>query len=154
MKKSFLIALLFIAASYTASQAQTPAVMLSDKPGWHKIATRHANLRMDRDEIPVLFYDHFKAVKLRANDATVNLTSFQVFFENDSVQNIAANQTLYPGEETPETSLNQDLAIKKIVLAYKTMTTTAKENVRTGNDQEVERETERERGEIEIWGLK
>lgn len=54
MKRTVLIILLAIAANFGKLTAQTPAVMVSDKPGWHKIGEKTVDFTRDRDEISVI----------------------------------------------------------------------------------------------------
>ena len=46
-----MIILVAIAGSYATAIAQTPAVVISDKAGWHKIGERHVSFKKDHDEI-------------------------------------------------------------------------------------------------------
>src|SRR5436190_19483700 len=107
MKKTF-IAAMIITGSFLAGIAQTPAIVLSDKPGWHKIAERKANYKADHDEIVVLGNDHFKAVKLKVEDNDINLMSFTLYFENGQMQVINVNSVIHKGTESPVTEVNQD----------------------------------------------
>ena len=51
MMKTMIVMLLAIAGSIGAAHAQTPAVMVSDAAGWHKIGERTIAFTTDRDEI-------------------------------------------------------------------------------------------------------
>ncbi len=139
-----LIAIAVIALSATVAVAQKPSVVLSDKPGWHKIAENHVSYKTDADSVFVLWNDHFKQIKLKAHDADVNLQRFDVVYENGTTQSIPLKGMLKNGEETVATPLTQtDNAIRKVVLVYNTVA-----QVQTPG------ETEKERAEVEIWGLK
>jgi hypothetical protein len=126
------------------AMAQKPTVILSEKAGWHKIAENHVSYKTDADSVYVLWNDHFREVKLKAKDADVNLQRFDVVFEDGSTQSIPLSGTLKKGDETVSTPLtNKSNAIRKIVLVYNTVPPTM-----------VGDETEREKAEVEIWGLK
>ena len=161
MKKLILICMLATAASIT-SIAQTPGVVISDKPGWHKIAERHAAFKADIDEILVVGNNHFKQIKLLVKDAPVYINSVDVYFGNGTKQSIAVNRTLNAGNEVEPTNIDNTQSIKKVVLVYNslgaTKTDSRKETKTVGSEKEIERErekeTEKERAEVEIWGLK
>jgi len=142
MKK--IIFIIVLIASYEISSAQKPAVMASTKPGWHKIATQHVSLKTEKDEVLVLGNDRFRQIKLKAKDAGVDLMSFDVYFEGDTtVQTIPVGKRLNAGEETATASLSHNLPVKKVVLVYKTIPKTTPAG-----------EKEKEKAEVEIWGLK
>lgn len=162
MKKKLFIAIL-IAGSYFTATAQTPSVVLSDKPGWHKIAERKANFKVDHDEIIVLGNDHFRQLKLKVKDGDINLLSFTVYFDDDQMQVIQVNSLIKAGTETAATDINPEKAVKRIILYHKTISTSGKHTVMdekmiTPNEKERERESEKEnekeRAEVEVWGLK
>jgi len=162
MKKIILI-LSLTSAIISTSVAQTPGVVVSDKPGWHKIAERHVNYKTDRDEIVMVGNRHFKQIKIKVEDAPINLTSFEVYYSNDTKKEIAVNKMLNIGEETAVTDIDNTQALKKVVLVYNTVGTVTKDvtTKTTTNkageketEKERERETEKERAEVEIWGLK
>jgi hypothetical protein len=162
MKKKIFILLFIAVAGFVAASAQ-PAVMIGDKPGWHKIAERHVSYKADHDEIMVVGNDHFKQIKLKVEDNSISLVNFQVYYEGETMQTIEVNKVLNKGEETTAADIDPNKAIRKIVLDYKTigitgMDVTKDSRVNTGSDKEheVERETEteKERAEVEIWGLK
>jgi hypothetical protein len=137
-------ALLFMTSAIVL--AQKPAVILSEKAGWHKIAENHVSYKTDADSVYVLWNDHFKQVKLKAKDADVNLQRFDVYYENGTIQQIPVKGALKAGEESEPTDLTAiDNAIRKVVLVYNTVPGT---QARNPND------TEREKAEVEIWGLK
>jgi len=117
---------------------------LSEKAGWHKIAENHVSYKTDVDSVYVLWNDHFKQIKLKAKDANVNLQRFDVVYENGTVQKIPLKGMLKAGDETVSTALTStDNAIRKVLLVYNTIP-----------QAQMPGEKERERAEVEIWGLK
>lgn len=127
--------------SYGSLLAQKPAVVVSDKPGWHKITECHVSYKTDKDEVLVVGNNHFKQVKLKAEDSSVDLKSMEVYYYDvASPQSIDVSMTLDKDQETQAYDLtSSDKRIKKIVLVYKTVPV---------------RKDEKERAEIEIMGLK
>ncbi len=143
MKKSFFSVMLFMAISYLSAVAQKPAIQASDKAGWHRIATEHVDYKTEMDEISVMGKDHFSQIKLRAKDANVDLKSFNIYYEKDSVQVVPLTKIINAGEETVPTVLtHKNMEIKRIVLVYKTAPTRHPEG------------KGKEKAAVEIWGLK
>src|SRR5436853_6812566 len=111
--KKFILTYMLAIAAYNLSVAQTPAVVITDKPGWHKIADRHASFKADIDEIMVVGNDHFKQIKLVVKDAPVYIASVDVYFGNGTKQTIAVNKTLNAGNETEPTTIDNTQSIKR-----------------------------------------
>src|SRR5436853_2571613 len=80
MKK--LMALFIVSIIATSVYAQKPAVMMSSKPGWHKIGEVTADFKKEKDEIIVLGADRFKSILLKVTDAPVSISDLTVYFEN------------------------------------------------------------------------
>ena len=138
MKKTLvmLFALLFAVVTYTF--AQEPAIVTSDKPGWHKIGEVKADFKMDSESIAVLGKDQFKAIKLKITDASMNIQKVTVFFESGSTQEIPVYGFLKPGVETGEYKLQSPTEeIKKVTFTYKS-------EPNAGNDK----------AHVELYGLK
>ncbi len=162
MKKILLLSLFSIAV-FTTSIAQTPGVVVSEKPGWHRIADRHAGYNTDRDEIMVVGNRFFKQVKLKVKDAPLNLTSFEVYFKNGSKKTVEVNKLMNAGDETAPADIDNSSPVTKVILVYntvgsKTSDVTVESKTNRSGEKEVEkeheRETEKERAEVEVWGLK
>ena len=162
MKKKILVSVVLI-FGYIISLAQTPAVVTSEKAGWHKIAERHVGFKSDRDEVVILGNDHFKQIKLKVKDMPINLASYEVVYEDNSSKKVEDGRLINAGEETTPLDVNNAVSIKKIILIYNTVgatkiTVDKKTEVNKKGEKEVERErekeTEKERAEVEIWGLK
>ena len=69
MKKSIMMILLIIAGSYGITNAQQPAVIVSDTKGWHKIGETFVNFQKDRDEIILVGANRFASIKFKVEDA-------------------------------------------------------------------------------------
>ena len=141
MKTKILMMLSVITMCYGSLLAQKPSVIVSDKPGWHKITECRVSYKTDKDEVLVVGNNHFKQVKLKAEDAPVDLKSLEVYYYDvETPQSIDVGMPLAKDQETQAFDLtNPDKRIRKIVLIYKTIP------VRTD---------EKERAEIEIMGMK
>jgi hypothetical protein len=162
MKKIILFSLLSIAV-YNTSIGQTAGVVVSDAPGWHRIADRHAGYKTDRDEIMVVGNRFFKQIKLKVKDAPLNLISFEVYYKNGSKKTIEVNKMMNAGDETAAADIDNTSPVTKVILVYNTVgsktndvTTETKVNRpdEKETEKEHEKETEKERAEVEVWGLK
>jgi len=138
MKKTLLIILLAMAGSYGKVIAQTPAVMLSDKTGWHKIGERQVAFTTDRDEISVIGADRFSAIKFVVTEAAIDLRELEVYYERGDKQVIKVRTPIKAGTESKVFHLKgNERELKKIVFVYKTLPNQKDEKAR-----------------VEIWGLK
>jgi hypothetical protein len=127
-----------LTAVYSTSLAQKPAVILSDKAGWHKIAETTADFKKDTVEIEIIGADKFAAIKFKIKDAAIDLQSLIVYYENDTVQKILLNFHIEPGRESRAVDLKgSEKALRRIALVYKTFPNKRQEKAR-----------------VEIYGLK
>ncbi|MCW3086161.1 MAG: hypothetical protein JWP12_3527 [Bacteroidetes bacterium] len=118
MKKAILMLLVLVAAH--VSKAQKPGVVISDKPGWHKIGEVTASFKMENESIVVLGADKFKSIKLKVTDANLDLESLEVYYESGDVDNIAVKSSLKAGSETRVIDVKDKSSISKVVFKYKT----------------------------------
>ncbi len=136
MKK--LVIMMLVTAFATSVFAQKPAVVVSDKAGWHKIGEVTASFKVDKDAIVVIGNDHFKAIKLKVTDAPIHMYDLEVYYESGDKQDVQVRQNLMKGEETRVIDLNGGTrALKKVVFVYKTVP-----NMKD------------ERAQIELYGMK
>lgn len=127
-----------IAAFAAPLFAQTPAVVTSNKPGWHKIGEVTASFKAEKDQIIVLGADRFKSIKLKVTDAPIHLYDLEVFYEAGDNEHINVREELQKGSETRTIDLKgNNRALKKVVLTYKTLP-----NVKD------------EKANVELYGLK
>lgn len=139
MKKQILMLIVIIAITSATVFAQKPEVITSSKPGWHKITDLRVSYKTDRDEVLVLGNDHFKQLKFKAYDANVDITNAEVYYEGDErPQKLDINIMLNVGMESKTYTL-RDEDINKVVLVYKSIPTMMEG---------------KERGTVEIWGMK
>src|SRR3989337_783817 len=116
MKKAVLVFAVLFAVLLNAAFAQEPSVMLSDKPGWHKIGEVKADFKMENQSITVLGNDKFQSILLKVTDAPINIVDLQVFYESGETEKIDIKNELQAGSETRKIDLkgaNQD--IQKVV---------------------------------------
>jgi hypothetical protein len=138
MKKTLLIILLALAGSYGKMTAQTPAVIMSDKTGWHKIGERTVDFARDRDEIMVIGADRFSAIKFIVTDAPIDLIDLEVYYESGDKQNINVRTPVLAGKESRVIDLNGgERSLSKIVFVYKTLAN-----------------QKADKANVEVWGLK
>jgi hypothetical protein len=139
MKKTLIIMLLAIAGSFGIVSAQTPAIMISDAAGWHKIGEKTVAFKMDRDEISVIGSDRFSTIKFKVTEAAIDLVSLEITYESGDKQDVKINQAVKaPGESrTIDLKGGAERSIKKIIFVYKTLPNSKDEKAR-----------------VEIWGLK
>jgi hypothetical protein len=120
--------------------AQKPAVVASDKSGWHKIGETTVDFNKDHDEIIVMMADKFSALKFKVTDAPVEITDIDVAFEEGDAQNIKVGFAYKPaGAESRVIDLKggSERNLKKVTYRYKTMAN-AKDK----------------KAHMELWGLK
>ncbi|NVO18402.1 MAG: hypothetical protein HXX13_01810 [Bacteroidetes bacterium] len=139
MNKTIIILLLAIAGSIGIASAQSPAVMISDAAGWHKISERTVAFKTDRDEISVIGSDRFSTIKFKVTEAAIELISLEIAFESGDKQDVKINQSIKsPGESrTIDLKGGAERSIKKIIFVYKTLPNSKDEHAR-----------------VEIWGYK
>jgi hypothetical protein len=138
MKKTILVILLAMAGSYGNLIAQTPAVMVSDKTGWHKIGERQVSFAKDRDEILIIGANRFSAIKFMVTEAPIDLRQLVVYYEKGDKQVIKVHTPIKAGSESRVIDLKgNERELKKIVFVYRTLP----------NQKD-------EKAHVEIWGLK
>ena len=137
--KTMIMMLLAVAGSIGIASAQSPAVMVSDAAGWHKIAERTVNFKTDKDEIAVMGSDRFSTIKFKVKEAAIELVSLEITYESGDKQEVKINQALKAPEESRVIDLKggSERSIKKITFVYKTLP----------NSKD-------EKASVEIWGLK
>ena len=86
MKNKIILILLAITTSIGNLVAQKPAVMLNDKTGWHKIASKSVDLEKERDEISVIGADRFASIKVLVKSGEINLSDLEVYFDKGDKQ--------------------------------------------------------------------
>jgi len=137
MKKLIVFALI-ITTGCIKLFGQQPAIVLSDKAGWHKIGETTVDFQKETDEILVIGSDKFSFIKIKVDQAPINLISFDIYFEAGDKQNVAIGEEIKNPGETRVVKLNGgEREIKKIVFMYKT--------VPNNKDK---------KAHVELWGMK
>lgn len=122
MKNVILAAMLAFGTGYTALKAQQPAVVISDKTGWHKIGETKVDFTKDRDEVLVMGADKFATMKFKVTDAPIDITDVEIFYESGDNQKVNLGSAIKAPGESRAIDLNGgERRIKKIVLMYKTI---------------------------------
>jgi len=166
MKKVILILLMaFAPVLYiNSAYAQTPAVVASEKPGWHKISETTADFKKDKDEIMVLGNDMFKALKLKVTEAPIHIYKMTVMYEtgaDEEVSNEEIPGEMMAGNESKVIHLKgADRDIKKVVFMYRTPghnkaidadVDLKKDNPADKTGMSVKKY---DKAHVELWGLK
>ena len=122
MRKIIVLSLMLLAILITnRAFAQKPAVVASDKPGWHKIGEIKADFKLQEESIAVLGKDKFNSIKLKVTDAPLNLEKVTVLYESGNIEEIEVANNLQAGAETKEIPLKYpDNEIQKVTFRYKT----------------------------------
>ena len=138
MKKIILVFFAMSAMLINTAFAQEPSIMLSDKPGWHKIGEVKADFKMENQSISVLGKDKFKSILLKVTDAPINIEGIQVFYESGDMEEFDVKNELKAGAETKKLDMKGGgQEIKKVTFTYKTLP----------NQQD-------EKAHVELYGLK
>ena len=138
MKKTALVVLVLLVAFVNYTFAQEPAIVTSDKAGWHKIGEVKASFKMDSESIAIFGKDQFKSIKLKVTDATMNIEKVTVFYESGATQEIPVSGILKAGAETGVYALeNPTQELKKVTFTYKS-----------------EPNAKEEKAHVELYGLK
>ncbi len=138
MRKEIRTILLSMIAGIGYVQAQSPAVIISDKTGWHKIAETTVDFKKDRDEVKILGADRFAAIQFKVQEAPIDLISLVVYFENGYKQEIDVNTPIRAHSKSRIIDLNGgERRMDKVVFVYKTLP----------NNKD-------EKAHVEVWGVK
>jgi hypothetical protein len=139
MKRSIIILVVLQVVVINLALAQKPAIVTSDKAGWHKIGEVTASFKTETESIAVLGADRFKAIKLKATDAPINIDRVTVTYESGEMQEIPVSHELNMGAETKVFDLTRPSDdIKTVNFTYKSMPNNS------NNDK----------AHIELYGLK
>jgi hypothetical protein len=161
MKKLILIVAMAIAPALfiNGAYAQKPAVVASEKPGWHKIAETTADFKTDKDEIMVLGNDMFKALKLKVTNAPIHIYKMTVMYETGADEEVSTDEIpgdMTAGSESKVINLKgADRDIKKVVFMYRTpghnKAIDTKVDMNKDNPVDVK---VHDKAHVELWGLK
>ncbi|CAN5432799.1 hypothetical protein BH11BAC1_BH11BAC1_02870 [soil metagenome] len=122
MKKILFLLLMFAPAFINFAGAQQPAVMMSDKSGWHKIGETTADFKAEKDELVVLGKDAFRSIKIKITDAPIHIADLEVYYESGDNESISLKSDFKAGGESRVIDLKGDTrAIKKVVFVYNTV---------------------------------
>lgn len=113
--------MVLVMALLNTAFAQTPSVMLSDKPGWHKIGEVKADFKTENQSISVMGKDKFQSILLKVTDAPINIMDVQVIYESGKKEDITVKSELKAGAETRKIDLKSSEGIDKVVFTYRTL---------------------------------
>jgi hypothetical protein len=137
MKKAF-VGLVMLSMLATIAVAQKPAVVTDNERGWKRIGQVTASFKKQNESITVLGADEFSAIKLKVNEAPVNIERLQIFYESGEMEEIDVRKQLQAGAETSSLQLKHpDRDIQKVAFTYKSLPN-------SGGDK----------ADVELYGLK
>jgi hypothetical protein len=119
MKKLVMLALV---AMGFAANAQKPAVVADNEAGWKHIGQVTASFKTTSESIVVLGADEFQAIKLKVEDAPIQIERVQVFYESGQMEELEVQSELKEGAETRVINLsNPKRDIEKVSFTYRTL---------------------------------
>jgi len=102
--------------------AQKPGVVLDNDPGWQKIGETIASFKEQDESIAVLGADEFFAIKIRVEDAPLQIERLQVFYESGDMEEIDVKRKIEAGNESRVFRLEHpDRDIQKVAFTYSTV---------------------------------
>ena len=139
MKKVLIIMLIAITGIYGKIAAQQPAILLSDKTGWQKIAETTADLKKDHDEVVLIGANRFSNLQFKVTDGAIDFMHTEIYYDKGDSQRVVLSSPITAPGETRVIQVQKGIErdIKKIVFVYKTLP----------NRKD-------EKAHVEIWGLK
>lgn len=121
-----------------AAQAQKPAVVADNEPGWKHIGQVTASFKTTSESIVVLGADEFRAIKLKVLEAPIQIDRVQVFYESGQMEDLDVKSELKEGGETRVMTLsNPKRDIEKVAFTYRTLPN-----------------SKGEKADVELYGLK
>lgn len=173
MKKLIMSMLLTVAIGYGLALAQSTQTQTQDKsttgtmneqqPGWQKIGEKTIDLSKGHDELAFTTSETFKAIKVKAENAPVNLTDLQLFYDSGEKQDVAIDNPLTANGETPVINLNEsDKGLKRIVFDCKPSVSSSysKDMKSDKTDKDMSNKdmsstgTGKDKVKVEVWGLR
>ena len=137
MKTLAILALMVCTVALPAQDTKRK-VILSDKEGWHKLGEVVVDYKQASQEIKPMGANKFAYVRFKILNAPVSLSTVQIMFDNDEVQDANIGAEISEGGETETIALTGgERDIKKVIFNY--------QGVRSEGDK---------RARIEVWGMK
>ena len=126
MKTIIVVILMALLAWNTdVTYAQKPGVVLNNDPGWQKIGETIASFKEQDESIAVLGADEFSAIKLKVEDAPLQIERLQVFYESGDMEEIDIRKKIQAGDESEVFRLEHpDRDIQKVAFTYSTVPNT------------------------------
>lgn len=139
MKKLLVIFVLALFAwNIEVSHAQKPGIVLSDEPGWTHIGETVASFKSQNESIMVIGADEFSAIKIKVEDAPLQIDRLQVFYGSGEMEEIDVKKRIEAGQESEVFRLeNPNSSIQKVAFTYNTVAN-----------------AEGEKADVELYGLK
>lgn len=129
--------MLLVVAIHSSLLAQTPAPVLSDKDGWHKIGETKADFKTETDKILVLVANKFSSLKIKVSEAPINLVSFTINYAKGEKKEVKIGQEFKIPGETKKVDLGGEKNVQSVEFIYKTI----------GDHTD-------KKAHVELWGFK
>ena len=91
------------------------------KDVWRKIGETQIDFKKETGEILITDEKRYGSVKIRVSNATINLESFDIYFDNGEMQRVDIHQLVKSDSETNAVNLNGKKTVKRIDLRYKSI---------------------------------
>jgi hypothetical protein len=124
MKKHFILLHALVLFLCAGIKAQQPAIVVSDKPGWHKIAETTVDFKRESDDVDVMLADKFASLKFKVTDAPIELLDLDVLYEDGTKQNIRIGYSIKKaGDMSDEIAVKggEEKKIDRILFRYRTL---------------------------------
>src|SRR5688500_17449865 len=116
------IIMALLAWNTDVAHAQKPGVVLDNDPGWQKIGETIASFKEQDESIAVLGADEFSAIKIKVEDAPLQIERLQVFYESGDMEEIEVRKKISAGNESEVFRLEHpDRDIQKVAFTYSTV---------------------------------
>ena len=123
MRKLMLVIVLALFAwNSQPAMAQKPGVVIGNEPGWQKIGETVASFKTQDESIAVIGADEFSALKIKVENAPLDIERLQVFYESGDMEEIDVKKRIQAGEESEVFRLKHpDRDIRKVAFTYNTV---------------------------------
>lgn len=119
--KKYIMGVALALVGFSFSWAQKPAVVIGSEEGWQRIGETEASFRQQDESIVVMGADEFAALKIKVEEAPVEIERLQVFYESGEMEEINVKKKINAGEESDVFKLEHpDRDIRKVAFTYST----------------------------------
>jgi len=91
------------------------AIVFKDDPGWHKISEIQLSGKGDSIPVPVQGLHKYRAFRLYATEAGVDISTMKIFYETGEVADTTLNMRLKDGETSKHFRINKSSMVVGIL---------------------------------------